>query len=371
MKKVLLICNESITVINFRKEFILYLKKRGVDVAIIIGDDERLEEIKRLGVEVYVVPYTNKSINPFKSLKLIKNFKQVIQSIHPDVVFTFQHKPNIFGTLASSKIKDLRLFNMVEGLGNPYQPANLKGRMIRAIVTLLYRVATKSSTGILFLNEDDCNELVARKAVPASKCKIIHGIGIDTSLYEPDYSLSEEIHVVYLARLIKNKGIYEFCEIARKVREWNPGIIFDLYGKEADITIDGIKNYIDDGSIQYHGYTDDALNVIKQSYLMISTSYREGFPRIILEAMALARPVLASNVIGNRSIVIDGETGYLIDKNDLDGFASTILDLVNHKEKIIELGKKARKYCKEHYDSAIINDIVFNYIETEGRIIKT
>lgn len=361
MKNILLICNESKTIINFRKELILFLKSKDFDVEIIIGDNEFFNEINALKIKTHIVPFNNRSINPFASLKLIKQFKRIIQSVKPEIVFTFQLKPNVFGTIAASKTTT-RIFNMVEGLGDPFQPTNFKGKIIRFLVSKLYKKAFRISSGVFFLNEADKDEMIKRKIISNDKSILINGIGIDTKTFLPNFNLQEKIHVVYLARLIKNKGIFEFCKIAQMTRAIRKDIIFDLYGSESQIKTADINEYIKDGSINYHGYSSNSQTIITNSHLLLSTSYREGFPRIILEAMALGRPTIATNVIGNKDVVKDGYTGYLIDKDDLPSFVDKIIYLANHKEVIIKLGKQARDYCVNNYDSEIINNIILKKI---------
>jgi len=361
MKNILLICNESKTVVNFRKELILFLKNKDFDVEIIIGDDEFINEINNLEIKTHIVPFKNRSINPFTSLKLIRQFKKIIKSVNPDIVFTFQLKPNVFGTIAAAKTTT-RIFNMVEGLGDPFQPTNFKGKIIRFFVSKLYKRAFKMSSGVFFLNIADKEELVERKIISEEKCLLINGIGIDTKSFLPDYSLQKEVHIVYLARLIKNKGIFEFCKIAQMTRASRKDIFFDLYGSESQIKATDLKEYIEDGSINYHGYSSNSKSIITNSHLLLSTSYREGFPRIILEAMALGRPTIATNVIGNKDVVKHEYTGYLLDKDDLSAFVSKIIYLVDHKEMLIKLGKQARDYCENNYDSEIINNIMLKKI---------
>jgi glycosyltransferase involved in cell wall biosynthesis len=362
MKKILLICNESKTVINFRKELILFLIDKKYEVELIVGDEEYLSEILELGVNVDVIPFDNRSTNPFSSLRLIKLFKKAINLINPDIIFTFQLKPNIFGTFAAKKCKNVRIYNMVEGLGDPFQPTNFKGKIIRTVVSNLYRRAFKYSDGVFFLNIHDREEFISRRIITKEKCILINGIGIDTSKYIPDYEPQKENRVVYLSRLIKNKGIIEFCKIAQMTRKLRKDIFFDLYGSESQLSVQDLGQYIDDQSITYHGYTDKPKEIIANSCFMVSTSYREGFPRIILEAMALGKPVIASNVIGNKDIVQDGITGCLVNLDNLQDFCNCIIKLIDDKEQIIKLGKQARQFCVENYDSKIINNIILKNI---------
>lgn len=362
MSKILLICNESKTVINFRKELILYLHRNGHEVEVIVGDDLYLNDIVKLPVVAYLVPFKNRSINPFASLNLKCRFKNVIKESKPDIVFTFQLKPNIFGGLAASKIKNIKLYSMVEGLGDPFQPHNLKGIVIREIVSWLYKKAFRFSKRVFFLNNSDMKEMVTRRILIPSKCKVIPSIGIDTSTFQPIFVLPDDVHVSYFARLLKNKGIFDFCEIARATRKLRKDIQFDLYGSESEIKVAEIKQYIDDESIVYHGYVTDVADAISRSHLILSTSFREGFPRIILEAMALGRPVVATNVIGNKDAVVDGITGYLLEKGDIFAFRDTIIKLIDDKNLIIRMGQEARTLCVNHYDSEIINECILKEI---------
>lgn len=362
MRKILFICNESRTVINFRKELILFLIDKKYEVELIVGDDEYLPEILELGVNVDVIPFDNRSTNPFSSLKLIKLFKKAINSINPDIIFTFQLKPNIFGTFAAKKNKNMRIYNMVEGLGDPFQPASFKGKIIRAVVSNLYKRAFKYSDGVFFLNVHDQEEFINRRIITKERCILINGIGIDTSKYIPNYEPQKEKRIVYLSRLIKNKGIIEFCKIAQMTRKIRKDIFFDLYGSESQLSAEDLKLYIDDKSITYHGYSNKPKEIITNSCFMVSTSYREGFPRIILEAMALGKPVIASNVIGNKDVVQDGVTGYLVNLDNLQDFCNCAIKLIDDREQMIKLGKQARQFCVENYDSKIINNIILQNI---------
>ena len=365
MKKILLICNESKTVVNFRKELIVFLTKKDYSISLIIGDDEFLPEIKKLGVDVHIIPFTNRSLNPFATLSLIRKFKRVIKQDNPDVIFTFQIKPNIFGAIAASKASNAPVFSMVEGLGDPFQPKNFKGKIVRLIVSKLYKRAFKSVNKVFFLNNYDKEEFISRKLIDDKKCVVIPGIGIDTTNYVPSYNLPKEAHIVFIGRLIENKGVYEFCSIAKKVRESRKDIYFDIYGSESQIKISDLRNFINDGIVSCHGYSTDIKNVVANSLILLSTSYREGFPRTIMEAMALGRTTIASNVVGNRDVIVDGVTGYLIEKEDIDGFSKKIIELVNDQSLLIKIGQQARKYCEEHYDSETINGIIANTMEQE------
>ncbi len=359
-KKIMLICNESNSVINFRRELIAYLRASGFKVSLIVGDSERNDDIDKLGVEYRVIPFDNRSKNPLSLVTLRKSFTKYIEEIKPDIVFTFQLKPNVVGPLAASKAGVSNIYSMVEGLGDPFQPTNIKGKLIRVVVSSLYRRAFKKVKRVFFLNDTDFNEFVHRKIVSPKQGVIINGIGIDTNKYPFFNFISPNKEVVLLARLIKNKGIIDFCRIAQKIFERRQDITFKIYGEESELKATDLMPYIDSGVVQYCGFTKDVVNCLKECRIMVSvSSYREGFPRTILEAMACGRPVIASNIVGNKQAVVDGQTGYLLPVHDIDAFANKIVEIIDDETILLKLGQQARAMCVDSYDSYIINKIIF------------
>ncbi len=361
-KNIAFVCNESNLAISFRKELVCHLISKGYIVHILCADSERQNEIEKLGAKFYVAPLKNRSLNPFKFFDGIRKTKKILKSISPRIVFTFQLKPNIIGTLAASKIGCDNIFCMVEGLGDPFQPTNFKWRIIRKIVCIMYKMVFKKAKKVFFLNNDDKKEILNRKIIEESKCCVIHGIGIDTKEYLPVYTLCCEKRVIMLARLIKNKGIYDFCDIARRVKGIRKDIIFDLYGSESQITKENIQPYIDDGSINYFGFDKEIKEKLINCRIVLSTSFREGFPRTILEAMALGKTVVATNVIGNKDAVINEKTGFLLPIHDIDAFANKIINIIDNDQLLIELGSQAREICESKYDSSIINELICKVI---------
>ena len=364
-KKILLICAETMNVVNFRSELITYLIKNGYTVSIICSDNERMDEIKKLGVtDIRVAPFTIRDTNPFALKKLQKTFIDIIKEINPDIVFTFQSKPNIAGATAAYKAGVKNIITMVEGLGNPFDPTSFKGRILRMIMTSLYKKALKHNKLVIFLNNDDEQEFINRKIVKKEQTLVIPGIGIDTNNIALSNNYIKENKVMMLSRLTKNKGIIDFCEIAELVKKERPDITFELYGNEQDVTIKDLEKYIKDGIINYYGYTNNPIETITKTKIYVSTSfYREGFPRTLLEAMALAKPIIATDTVGSKDAIKDGINGYLLHKHDINAFANKILEIIDDEKELKRIGESARKYCKEHFDSDMINDIILKEIE--------
>ena len=363
-KEILLICNESINVVNFRSELINYLANNDYIVDVLCADYRRIEDIKKTGVNsVHVVPFTNRGTNPFALLKLEKQFIKVIKSVNPDIVFTFQAKPNIVGAKAAYKCHVKTIVSMVEGLGNPFMPTNFKGKMLRSLVSRMYKRSLKHNDLVIFLNEDDKLEFINRKIVEDTHSLIIPGIGIDTKLIKQSAFSNEKI-VMMLPRLTANKGIIDFCEIASLVRKQRKDIIFELYGDEQDIVAKDLAKYIDAGDVNYYGYTNNPIETIARSRIYVSTSfYREGFPRTLLEAMALGKPIIATDTIGSKDAIKEGINGYLLHTHDVDAFVNKILEIIDDVHELKRIGESARKYCEANYDSDKINAIILKNLE--------
>ena len=361
-KRILLICNDSDTVINFRKELILFLQKNDYDVSVIVSDDRRNEDILKLNVLLKVVPFNNRSKNPFSYLSLKRHFAKEIRKINPDIVFTFQIKPNTAGVIASKKAGISNVFSMIEGLGDPFQPKSFKGKILKIIVSHLYRKSLNITKKVFFLNEDDRREFVENKIIPLDKCVLIPGIGIDTSKYMFKEELSKNKRVLVLSRLLKNKGIFDCCEVAKKVKETRPDIEFSFFGKEGDIKVSDLSEYIDSKIITFNGYTKDAMKEIADCRILLSCSYREGFPRIFLESMAIGRVVLSSDVIGSRAVIENGVTGYLVPVHDVSSFASKIIELIDDDSTLKKVARQARTICENKYSSNSVNKLLLEEI---------
>lgn len=359
--KILLICEASWTVVSFRKELVEYLNSKGHQTYVITGDEDRLEEISSF-TTAKLIRFTNRSMNPIKLMKLKKAIRSYIKEVKPDVVMSFFIKPNTVGVKAAYQAGIRNIYPMVEGLGDPFQPKNFKGKLIRYVCTHMYRGAFKKAKKVFFLNHDDHKYFLEHKICSSKQGIVIPGIGIDCSKFETS-SLPKEDSVLMMSRLIESKGVYDFCKIARRVREINPNITFNLLGKEASITKKDLKEYIENKDINYLGSTNDVKPYIKNSsLLLLPSTYREGLPRSILEAMAMSKATVAYKNVGVNECVFDKETGILTNQHDIEGTAEAIINLFEHKETLELYGKNARKKVEEIFDSQKVNKKILELI---------
>lgn len=364
MKKILLITPTSNQVITFREKLIEALQKNDYEVSVLTLDDKYKKEIESKNVKFYFVEDKNRSVNPLKILSLKNRYYKVIKKINPDVVFTFMLKPNAFGVRAAKKAGVKQIFSMVEGTGDPFTYNTLKWKIIRAVCCFLYKKSFRHSKKVFFLNNDNKKEFLDRKLVKENQCEIIHGIGVDLEkfAYKP---VKNHKTFLMMARMLQTKGIYEYCECARLVKQKYPDAVFNYLGAEGSVKLSDIQSYIDDGSVNYLGVTSDVRPYIEDTFILILPSYKEGMPMSVMEAESVGRGIIAFDSTGCRDAVTNGETGFLVPVGDAAALADKAIRCIEHPDKAEQMGKNARKFAEENFNQVAINEKVLRVLNDE------
>ncbi|MBQ3040450.1 MAG: glycosyltransferase family 4 protein [Clostridia bacterium] len=361
MRKVLMLCPTSRSVKNFRLPLIRKLVKEGYSVTVCAFDDEYKSLINETGAKMIVVKGRNRSLNPFALIKLKKSYVSIIKQEKPDVVLTFVLKPNVYGSLACKKAGVTKVYSFVEGAGDVFINNSLKWKLVRFVVCKLYKKAFKISRKVFFLNNDDKNEFVNRNLVFENKCEIIHGVGVDIERFSPK-PIENRNTFLMIARLLKTKGVIEYCEAARKVKKLYPQATFNLLGPEGTLTKSDIQQYIDDGSISYFGETTDVRPYIEDCSVHVLPSYREGLGLVNAEAGAMGRPIITGDTNGTRDTVIDGYNGFLVPIKNSEALAEKMIYFLENPQAIETMGLNARKYAEENFDQNKINEKICEII---------
>ena len=359
--KYLLVMTDSNNVINFRKKLIELLKHEGHSVVVVAHDEKRKDDIEALGVSFYCAEQNNRGLNPLSMLSYEKKLKSIMKKENPDVVFTFQLKPNTFGVMAAKKAGVKKIYSMVEGAGDVFVHDSLKWKIIRFVVCSLYRRAFRWCAKVFFLNNDDKSEFIERKLVTEDKCETVYGIGCDLEHFS--YSpLKENGSFLMIARMLRAKGTIEYCKCARIVKQKHPQVAFNYLGAEGDIKVSDIQEYIDDGSINYLGTTKDVRPYIENCSLLLLPSHREGMPMSIMEAESMGRPIITSNSVGCKDTVVNGYNGFLIEKYDYEKMAELCIFALENFKEIQQMGVNARRFAEENFDSDKINGKIYGII---------
>lgn len=354
--KILLICGSSQTVVNFRLGLIKRMQEYGYSVSVIALDDRHKDKIVEKDVEFYCTNTDNRSIDPFKMKRLQREYYGLIKKVEPDIVFTFMLKPNIFGIRAARKFGTKKIFAMVEGAGDVFTNTGLKWKIIRGFVCRLYRRSFKSADKVFFLNEDDRKEFIERKLVKPEQCEVIPGIGVDIDRFSYKQIKNRRTFIM-VARMLKTKGVLEYCKAARLVKQSYPDAVFDYLGAEGTVKLSEIKEFIDDGTVNYLGTTDDVRPYLETcSMFVLPSSYREGVPMSILEAEATGRGVITTDSVGCKETVTDSYNGFLIERGNINDLADKIKWCIEHPQEIDRFGANSRALVEQKFDQSVIND---------------
>ena len=361
MKKILLLCGLSNYILYFRSNLIEKLKAEGYEVSVIAFDEKFRAEVETLGVTFYCIQSSNRSVNPFEIFALGKQYRKIIRAVSPDIVFSFQLKPNTFGVLAAKKAGVKNIYSMVEGAGDVFINNTLKWKLVRFVVCRLYKKAFRNVRKVFFLNEDDKQEFIERKLVQSEQCEIIHGIGVDLERfsYRP---IKNRRTFLMVARMLKTKGIYEYCECARLVRKQYPDAVFKYLGAEGNVKVADIQEYIDDGSVRYLGTTNDVRPYFEECFVEVLPSYREGLGLVNVEAGAIGRASITCNTIGTKDTVKDGYNGFLVEVGDSKGLAEKAIWCIEHPEEAEQMGRNSRTLAEEYFDQEKINEKIISIL---------
>ena len=356
------------SLINFRGELVKTFVDNDYKVTTMAAQTEPAIEsrLAKMGVDFKSFPVQRNGLNPVADLKTLTVLRKTFQSLKPDVVLAYTIKPVVWGGLASRTVPSARFYALITGLGFAFQEGSLKRKLLSQLVTILYRIALKHADQVIFQNPDDLAEFVSRNIVPASKCALVNGSGVDIGLYTHSPIHSGSPVFLSIGRLLGEKGFREYAHAAQIVKLKYPDAIFQLLGPE-DPSPDGIplaevEQWHKQGKIEYLGSTNDVRPYLQNCHIYVLPSYHEGMPRTVLEAMAIGRPILTTDVPGCRETVITGENGYLAPKADAEALAECMIWFIENRVQWDRMGNRSRELAEEKYDVHKVNSEIMDII---------
>ena len=357
------------SVVKFRNELIKDIIKKGYEVHVILpekADIDFFPKVEALGAKLHLVKMQRTGMNPFADLRTVVHLLEILKSIKPDIVFTYTIKAVIYGNIAAKIAGIKSLHSLISGLGYAFIGKSLKNKIVNLISKSLYRFALSSAQTVFFQNPDDMNLFIEQKIInDKSKCTLVNGSGVDIK-YFSKAPLPSETSFVLIARLLRDKGIYEYIGAVRKVKQKYPDTVFKLVGwidsNPAAIAHKDLEAWQKENLIQYFGRLDDVREVIKDSSVFVLPSYREGTPRTVLESMSMGRAIITTDAPGCRETVIDGCNGYLVPVHDSEILAQRMLDLIENPEKLAKMAASSRKIAEDKYEVSKINQVMLDKI---------
>ena len=353
---ILMTANAAWNIWNFRRPLVESLLGDGHRVTVVAPEDEAVPELVGSGCRFVPLSMNVKGLNPLQDFGLAVRLRRIFLLQRPDVVLGYTIKNNIFGAFAAKSLGIPFLPN-VTGLGTAF----LSSGLLQNLVEWLYRAAFASLPMVFFQNEDDQKLFLSRKLVNASQTALIPGSGIDLERFSvADYPVCDPPVFLMIARLLRDKGVVEYAEAARMVRERYPKARFQLLGaagapNRTAINLANVLAWEQSHGIEYLGTSPDVRREITAAHCVVLPSYREGAPRTLIEAAALGRPLIATDVPGCRAVVDPGKTGFLCAPYDPGSLAAACLEFLSlSTERRRAMGLAGRMKMVREFDQSIV-----------------
>jgi len=366
-KNIAIIENNIIATNTIRRKFTRVLMEEGYNVTILsTGSPGDLELARARGFNVIDVKGSTQ--NPVDILRYMQNLKRALLLAKADICLTFTIRPAIWGNLVATRLRIPTITN-ITGIGPLFTRNNIAYRSART----LYKYVLKNTARIFFQNYDDMNIFMEKKFVKPEKAERIPGSGIDHEYYHPIEKKEQDGKFIFLliSRLVKDKGIIEYVEAARSLKSELPFAEFRVLGpvwlqslKDNTITEGEIRQWVEDGIINYLGESKDVREHISEADCVVLPSYREGTSNVLLEASSMERPCITTNTTGCKEIVEDEVTGFLCKVRDVKSLADKMLRMANlPAEERKQMGIRARQKVIKEFDKQIVIDAYLRVIK--------
>ena len=373
-RRVVLGGNSSWNIVAFRSGLIRALRQNGYEPIVIAPVDAAAEgRMTALGLEPIVIEMERSGLNPFADLRLLLQYRRILRRLRPVAYLGFTIKPNIYGSVAARSAGVPAIPN-ISGLGTVF----IKGGPLLGLVTALYRFALRHAPVVFFQNPDDRALFLERGLVRAGQARLLPGSGVDLDRFRPAPLPTGAITLLFIGRLLGDKGVRELIDAARIVKK-DRNIRIQLLGpldvgNRTAVSRAELDRWIAEGLVDYLGETDDVRPFIAQATAVVLPSYREGLPRSLLEAAAMARPLIATDVPGCREVVEDGVNGFLCRANEPEslggqlrlGDDQAMLRLAElSADRRSAMGSESRRKVEERFSESVV---IAAYLDAIGEV---
>jgi glycosyltransferase involved in cell wall biosynthesis len=298
----------------------------------------------------------------------------VIKKIKPDIVLAYTIKPVIYGSVIARLLGIKQVYVMITGVGSALLGESLKRRVFQVFIKGLYRISMPSCKKVFFQNADDAALFQKLKLVSPTQVVLINGSGVDLSYYQHK-ALPQAFCFLLIARIIREKGVFEFIEAARRLKLQYPEVSFkilgDFHSNPTALLREQFFGLVNDAGVEFLGEYEDVRPFIELSSVFVLPSYREGVPRSALEAMAMGRPIITTDAPGCRETVFDGENGYLVPIKNVDVLVEKMEHLINHSGLLMLMGQKSRQMAEDKFNVHYVNQKIINEMLNGGESLES
>lgn len=368
-KTIVLSINTTWNIVNFRSSLIRRLQDDGYRVVAVSPADAHTATLAAMGVEHIDIDIDNKGVSPLRDLILLREYRRILRKLHPVAYLGWTIKPNVWGSLAAHSL-GIPVLNNISGLGTAF----IKTGLLTRIVRQLYRTALARSATVFFQNRHDCDLFVAQGVVNHGQTTLLPGSGINLAVFAPAELKAETSPFAFLmvARLLRDKGVVEYADAARMVRSVWPDVRFQLLGfldvaNRTAVDRTSVESWVREGVIDYLGEADDVRPFLAAASAVVLPSYREGMPRSLLEAAAMAKPLVATDVPGCTEIARAGENAFLCKARDARSLADAMCAMLAlSPAERAAMGAKSRAIAEAEFDTVVVEA---RYLEAIARAV--
>lgn len=374
MARVLMLAGYADSLVGFRDKLLQEMVSLGHEVIACAPEAPARvgEKLTEWGVQCRDVPLRRTGTGVLADLRYLFALVALLRKVRPDVVLPYTVKPTIYGSMAAAVTGVPVTGSMITGLGYAFSGESLRRRLIGHLVKTLYRLGLRGNRVVFFQNPDDMAlfrrlRIVGRENHPT----LINGSGIDLEQFRPA-SYPSRVSFLLIARLIGEKGVREYAAAARALRPRYPSSHFRLVGwidENPDaITRQELDAWVAEGTLEYLGRLDDIRPAMADTSVYVLPSfYREGTPRTVLEALAMARPVITTDAPGCRETVVSGENGFLVPVRDVPALAEAMEKFLRQPQLVETMGSASRRLAEEKYDVHAVNRVILDGLGLSGK----
>lgn len=352
MNKIVIISNGIGIVYKFRLELLRELNNTNKEISIISpieeADKEFYELLKQENVQIYEVDMSRRGKNLFQELKVLKQYYNILKKINPDKVLSYTIKPNIYGGIICQILK-LEFIPTVTGIGTAFQ----KEGILKKIVVFLNKVALRKSKKVFFQNKTNLQIYLKNKIILKEQSYLVNGSGVNLKRFKYDIQdKNNPIKILFIGRIMKEKGIEEYLEVAKNLKKkYSEKIIFQILGQyEEEKYKFQLEELVENNIVEYLGISKDVRKEIAKVHCLVNPSWHEGMSNVLLEAGAMKRFLIATEIPGCKEIVLTEETGFTFEKQnsiELERKIEKFISLTEYEyEKYIE---KSYKHIKDNF----------------------
>jgi glycosyltransferase involved in cell wall biosynthesis len=372
MAHIVISANKAWNIAHFRAPIVEALRQRGDKVTVVASADGSERELLEQGCDFVNVTFDAKGGNLLRDGMLLFSLQQQYSRLSPSIILNFTIKPVIYGTIAA-RLLNIPTLNTITGLGTAF----IGNKWLTHLVEGLYKISLHGSGPVVFQNQEDLKLFRERRLIGHNQCIVVPGSGIDLEGF-PFRALPDGSCVTFLmiARLIADKGVREYVEAARIAKRERSDARFCLLGPQGvanrtAISAQELNGWVSDGSVEYMGEAADVRPFIADAHCVVLPSYREGMPRVLLEAAAMGRPLIAADVPGCRDVVEEGGNGYLCAPRDAWGLANKIKEFFAlSKDEKQDMGRRSRAKAETQFDVKFVVKQYLNLIDAQADAVR-